>query len=163
MRGVDPKLAETILNEVVDSTPGVGWNMIAGLEFAKKSVREITVWPLMRPDIFFGPRKPPTGLLLFGPPGTGKTLIAKAIATDSKSTFFSISASSLMSKWMGEGERLVRALFGVARAKSPSVIFIDELDSILAQRREGEQEGTVRVKNEILVQMDGVRMQPLPK
>jgi len=156
MRGVDPKMAELILNEVVDGSPGVSWDAISGLSFAKQSVREITVWPLLRPDIFTGLRKPPTGLLLFGPPGTGKTLIAKAIATDSKSTFFSISASSLMSKWMGEGERLVRALFGVARARAPSVIFIDELDSILAQRREGEMEGTVRVKNEILVQMDGV-------
>jgi len=113
------------------------------------------VLPLKRPDIFKGARTPPKGLLLFGPPGTGKTLIAKAIATDSSSTFFSISASSLMSKWMGEGEKMVRALFAVARAKQPAVIFIDEVDSLLSQRREGEQEGTIRVKNEVLVQMDG--------
>ena len=107
------------------------------------------------PHLFQGARKPPRGLLLFGPPGTGKTLIAKAIATEAKSTFFAISASSLMSKWMGEGEKMVKALFCVARAKQPSVIFVDEVDSILSQRREGEQEGTIRVKNEILVQMDG--------
>lgn len=155
MRGVDPKLVEQILTDVVDRSPGVGWDSIAGLAFAKQSVREITVLPLLRPDIFRGARRPPKGLLLFGPPGTGKTLIAKAIATDSSSTFFSISASSLMSKWMGEGEKMVRALFAVARAKQPSVIFIDEVDSILSQRREGEQEGTIRIKNEILVQMDG--------
>tara|TARA_B110001452_G_C15184568_1_gene411427 strand:+ start:82 stop:1110 length:1029 start_codon:yes stop_codon:yes gene_type:complete len=156
MRGVDMKLAEMILSEIVDTSPGTGFDDIAGLKFAKQSVREITVLPLLRPDVYTGARRPPKGLLLFGPPGTGKTLIAKAIATDSKSTFFNISASSLMSKWMGEGEKLVRALFGVARAKQPAVIFIDEVDSILSQRREGEQEGTIRVKNEILVQMDGV-------
>ena len=156
MRGIDPKMVEMILNEVVDASPGIGWEAIAGLGFAKQSVREITVWPLLRPDIFTGQRRPPKGLLLFGPPGTGKTLIAKAIATDSRATFFNISASSLMSKWMGEGERLVRALFAVARAKQPSVIFIDEVDSILSQRREGENEATIRVKNEVLVQMDGV-------
>ena len=155
LRGIDAGLVEQILHEVVDASPGVGWDSIAGLAFAKQSVTEITVLPLRRPELFTGARRPPKGLLLFGPPGTGKTLIAKAIATDSSSTFFSISASSLMSKWMGEGEKMVRALFAVARAKQPSVIFIDEVDSILSQRREGEQEGTIRVKNEILVQMDG--------
>ncbi len=156
MKAVDPKMADVILREIVDSSPGISWDSIAGLQFAKQSVREITVWPLLRPDIFTGSRRPPRGLLLFGPPGTGKTLIAKAIATDSSSTFFSISASSLMSKWMGESERLIRALFGVARAKQPSVIFIDEVDSVLGQRREGEQDSTIRIKNEILIQMDGV-------
>ena len=155
LRGVDASLVEQILTEVVDKSPGVGWDAIAGLAFAKQSVTEITVLPLVRPELFTGARRPPKGLLLFGPPGTGKTLIAKAIATDSSSTFFSISASSLMSKWMGEGEKMVKALFAVARAKQPSVIFIDEVDSILSQRREGEQEGTIRVKNEVLVQMDG--------
>ena len=83
MRGVDMKLAEMILNDVLDASPGVPFDAIAGLAFAKQSVREITVWPLMRPDIFTGSRRPPKGLLLFGPPGTGKTLIAKAIATES--------------------------------------------------------------------------------
>lgn len=99
LRGVDAKLVEQILTEIVDRSPGISWDAIAGLQFAKQSVREITVLPLLRPDIFCGARQPPKGLLLFGPPGTGKTLIAKAIATDSAATFFSISASSLMSKW----------------------------------------------------------------
>ena len=77
LRGVDAKLVEQILNEIVDRSPGVTWDAIAGLGFAKQSVREITVLPLLRPDIFRGARQPPKGLLLFGPPGTGKTLIAK--------------------------------------------------------------------------------------
>ncbi|EOD05369.1 hypothetical protein EMIHUDRAFT_62433, partial [Emiliania huxleyi CCMP1516] len=136
-------------------TPGVTWEEIAGLSYAKQSVREITVWPLLRPDIFTGQRRPPRGLLLFGPPGTGKTLIAKAIAAEDNATFFSISASSLMSKWMGDSERLVRALFGVARARKPSVIFIDEVDSLVSSSL-GEHDSTIRVRNEILVQMDGV-------
>jgi len=77
--------------------------------------QEVVVWPLLRPDIFTGLRRPPKGILLFGPPGTGKTLIGKCIASQSNSTFFSISASSLTSKWIGDGEKMVRALFAVAR------------------------------------------------
>jgi ATP-dependent 26S proteasome regulatory subunit len=82
-----------------------------------------------------GARAPPKGLLLFGPPGTGKTLIGKAIAANIRATFFSISASSLTSKWIGEGEKMVRALFTVAGALQPSVIFIDEIDSVLSARK----------------------------
>lgn len=82
----------------------------------------------------------------FGPPGTGKTLIGKCIASQSESTFFSISASSLTSKWIGEGEKMVRALFAVAAAKQPSVVFVDEVDSLLCQRNENEHESTRRLK-----------------
>jgi len=155
-KNIDPKMIEMIENEIVDNSPGVSWDDIAGLEFAKSSVQEIVVWPLLRPDLFTGLRGPPKGLLLFGPPGTGKTLIGKTIATESNATFFSISASSLMSKWVGEGERMVRALFAVARVQSPSVIFIDEIDSLLSQRGSEEGEASRRVKTEFLVQMDGV-------
>uniref|UniRef100_A0A6N2K9W3 AAA+ ATPase domain-containing protein n=1 Tax=Salix viminalis TaxID=40686 RepID=A0A6N2K9W3_SALVM len=106
---------------------------ITGLDHAKKCVTEMVIWPLLRPDIFKGCRSPGRGLLLFGPPGTGKTMIGKAIAGEAKATFFYISASSLTSKWIGEGEKLVRALFGVASCRQPAVIFVDEIDSLLSQ------------------------------
>jgi SpoVK/Ycf46/Vps4 family AAA+-type ATPase len=128
---------------------------IAGLDHAKNTIKEIVVWPMLRPDIFTGLRGPPKGLLLFGPPGTGKTLIGKCIACQAGATFFSISSSSLTSKWIGEGEKMVRALFAVARVHQPSVIFVDEIDSLLTQRKDDENEATRRIKTEFLVQFDG--------
>ena len=155
MRGVDPELAKQILTTMLESPEGVSWDSIAGLQYAKQSVGQITILPAMYPEIFVGERAPPKGLLLFGPPGTGKTLIAKAIASEGKSTFFSISASSLMSKWIGEGEKMVKTLFAIAHAKQPSVIFVDEVDSMLSLRQDGESESMTRFKTEFLVQMNG--------
>ena len=154
-KNVDPKMVELIKNEIMDCGQEVAWDDIAGLEFAKETVKEIVVYPLLRPDIFTGLRGPPKGLLLFGPPGTGKTLIGKCIAHQSNCTFFSISASSLTSKWVGEGEKMVRALFAVAKVHQPSVVFIDEIDSLLTSRSEGEHESSRKIKTEFLVQLDG--------
>ncbi|CAG5135980.1 unnamed protein product, partial [Candidula unifasciata] len=155
LKGIEPKMIELINNEIMDHGTPVLWTDIAGLEFAKKTIKEIVIWPMLRPDIFTGLRGPPKGLLLFGPPGTGKTLIGKCIASQSKSTFFCISASSLTSKWVGEGEKMVRALFAVARCHQPAVIFIDEIDSLLSQRSDAEHESSRRIKTEFLVQLDG--------
>ncbi|XP_057369080.1 fidgetin-like protein 1 isoform X2 [Daphnia carinata] len=155
LKNIEPRMIELIENEIMDNGSPVNWDDIAGLEFAKKTIQEIVVWPMLRPDIFTGLRGPPRGILLFGPPGTGKTLIGKCIASQSRSTFFSISASSLTSKWIGEGEKMVRALFAVARVNQPSVIFIDEIDSLLSQRSESEHESSRRIKTEFLVQLDG--------
>ncbi|ETV85943.1 hypothetical protein, variant 1 [Aphanomyces astaci] len=155
LKSCDPELISKIEMEIVDAGDPVSFDDIAGLSFAKKCVNELVIWPMARPDIFTGLRSLPKGLLLFGPPGTGKTLIGKAIATQSGATFFSISASSLTSKWIGEGEKLVRTLFAVAAVKQPSVIFIDEIDSLLSQRSSTENEASRRMKTEFLVQLDG--------
>ncbi|XP_022895055.1 ATPase family AAA domain-containing protein FIGL1 isoform X1 [Olea europaea var. sylvestris] len=156
LRNLEPRLIEHISNEIMDRDPNVRWDDIAGLEHAKKCVTEMVIWPLLRPDIFKGCRSPGRGLLLFGPPGTGKTMIGKAIAGEAKATFFYISASSLTSKWIGEGEKLVRALFGVASCRQPAVIFVDEIDSLLSQRKsEGEHESSRRMKTQFLIEMEG--------
>ncbi|XP_042496759.1 ATPase family AAA domain-containing protein FIGL1 [Macadamia integrifolia] len=156
LKNLEPRLIEHVSNEIMDRDPNVRWDDIAGLDHAKKCVTEMVIWPLIRPDLFKGCRSPGKGLLLFGPPGTGKTMIGKAIAGEAKATFFYISASSLTSKWIGEGEKLVRALFGVASCRQPAVIFVDEIDSLLSQRKsEGEHEASRRLKTQFLIEMEG--------
>lgn len=155
LKHIETKMIELIKSEIMDSGPDLSWDDIAGLAFAKTAIQEAVVWPMLRPDIFKGLRRPPKAILLFGPPGTGKTLIGKCVASQSKSTFFSISASSLTSKWVGDGEKMVRALFAVARVHQPAVIFIDEIDSLLSQRSDTEHESSRRIKTEFLIQLDG--------
>ena len=146
-KNVDMKMVELIKNEILDCGQNVEWDDIAGLEFAKETGKEIIVYPLLRPDIVTELREPPKGLLLFGPPGTGKTLIGKCIAHEVNCTFFSICASSLTSKWVGEGEKIVRALFAVAKVHQPSGVFIYEIDSLLTSRSEGEDESSHKIKS----------------
>ncbi|KAF1920528.1 P-loop containing nucleoside triphosphate hydrolase protein [Ampelomyces quisqualis] len=152
-RGVDKQAAQQILNEIVIQGDEVRWDDVAGLEIAKSALKETVVYPFLRPDLFMGLREPARGMLLFGPPGTGKTMLARAVATESKSTFFAISASSLTSKFLGESEKLVRALFQLAKMLAPSIIFVDEIDSLLSSRSgSGEHEATRRIKTEFLIQ-----------
>ncbi len=152
---LDPQIVAAVCNDVMER-PDLQWEEIVGQEEAKRLIQEMVVWPVLNPSLFSGKRTPPKGLLLFGPPGTGKTMLGRAIASNIKATFFNISASSLTSKWIGEGEKLVKALFTVAGCVQPSVVFMDEIDSLLSARKgEGEHEASRRLKTELLVQIEG--------
>eukprot|EP01063_Lacrimia_lanifica_P011300 TRINITY_DN1810_c0_g2_i1.p2 TRINITY_DN1810_c0_g2~~TRINITY_DN1810_c0_g2_i1.p2 ORF type:complete len:434 (+),score=153.26 TRINITY_DN1810_c0_g2_i1:87-1388(+) len=152
----DAKRRENLEAAIVGEKPNVKWSDIAGLEGAKEALREAVILPIEYPQLFVGNRKPWRGILMYGPPGTGKSYLAKAVATESKCTFFSISSSDIMSKWVGESEKLVRNLFEMARENKPAIIFVDEIDSMCGARSAGDNESSGRVKTEFLVQMQGV-------
>ncbi|VDK85158.1 unnamed protein product [Onchocerca ochengi] len=156
LKNFDDNIINMIEAEIMSARTDIEWTDVSGLEAAKKALKEIIVLPFLRPDIFKGIRAPPKGVLLFGPPGTGKTMIGRCVASQCKATFFNISASSITSKWIGEGEKLVRVLFAMARVLQPSVVFIDEIDSLLTSRNENEHESSRRIKTEFLIHLDGV-------
>jgi vacuolar protein-sorting-associated protein 4 len=149
------KLRKTIKASIVSEAPNVQFSEIAGLAEAKNALSEAVIFPMRFPHLFTGKRRPWTGILLYGPPGTGKSYLAKAVATEAKSTYYSLSSADLVSKWVGESERLIKMLFVMARESRPSVVFIDEVDSICGARSDNESEASRRIKTEFLVQMNG--------
>ncbi|GAA6100079.1 vacuolar protein sorting-associated protein 4B-like [Tachysurus ichikawai] len=151
------KFQNQLQGAIVMEKPNIKWDDVAGLEGAKEALKEAVILPIKFPHLFTGKRTPWKGILLFGPPGTGKSYLAKAVATEANnSTFFSISSSDLVSKWLGESEKLVKNLFSLARQNKPSIIFIDEIDSLCGSRSDNESEAARRIKTEFLVQMQGV-------
>lgn len=139
---------------------GVTFDDIGALEKVKDTLKELVMLPLQRPELFCKGQltKPCKGILLFGPPGTGKTMLAKAVATEAGANFINISMSSIASKWFGEGEKHVKAVFSLASKIAPSVIFVDEVDSMLGRREKpGEHEAMRKMKNEFMINWDGLR------
>ena len=154
------EIEPSALREIYVEVPEVSWNQVGGLEDVKERLKESVEWPLNMPEKFvhFG-ISPPRGIMLFGAPGTGKTLIAKAIANEAKANFITIKGPELISKWVGESEKAVREVFKKAKQSSPSIIFLDEFESIAGIRRSSSGEGSDvinRVVNQLLSSMDGV-------
>jgi transitional endoplasmic reticulum ATPase len=146
------------LREVLIEVPLVTWEDIGGLDHIKQQLKEAIEWPLKTPEAFkrIG-IKPPTGVLIFGPPGTGKTLLAKAIAHESKANFISIKGPEVLSKWVGESEKAVREIFKKAKQATPSIVFLDEIDSVAPRRGLGSDSHVIeRVVNQILTSIDGL-------
>lgn len=143
---------------VLKEKPNVTFDDIAGLEDAKEAIKEAIIYPIKRPDLF--PLGWPRGILLYGPPGTGKTMLGAAVANEIDGEFLYVSAASIMSKWLGEGEKNVKRLFDYARRKAeqgtPVIIFIDEIDDLLGVHS-SEVGGEVRVRNQFLKEMDGLQ------
>ncbi|XP_022640595.1 uncharacterized protein LOC106771966 isoform X2 [Vigna radiata var. radiata] len=150
-----------LLADVIPPTDiGVTFDDIGALENVKDTLKELVMLPLQRPELFCKGQltKPCKGILLFGPPGTGKTMLAKAVATEAGANFINISMSSITSKWFGEGEKYVKAVFSLASKIAPSVIFVDEVDSMLGRRENpSEHEAMRKMKNEFMVNWDGLR------
>jgi len=153
-RGIEPSAMREFFVEV----PKVSWEDVGGLENAKQNLQEAVEWPLTKPEIFkrMGIHAP-RGVLLYGPPGTGKTLLAKAVAHESKANFISIKGPEVMSKWVGESEKAVRELFKKARQVAPTIVFLDELDSIAPMRgRDAGSHAIDSVVNQLLTSIDGL-------
>jgi transitional endoplasmic reticulum ATPase len=153
------EITPTAMREVYIEVPSVHWADIGGLEGVKQELKEAVEWPLKSPEIFTRLGiKPPKGILIYGPPGCGKTLLARAVSTESEANFITIKGPEVFSKWVGESEKAIREVFRKARMAAPTVIFFDEMDSLVPRRGAGYSESGVseRVISQLLTEMDGI-------
>ncbi|MHA1772239.1 MAG: AAA family ATPase [Candidatus Thorarchaeota archaeon] len=155
------KLQEMISDTIVTEIPDVRLDDVAGLEEAKQAIQDAIIAPMKHPELFKGRvRQPWRGILFYGPAGCGKTLIARAVASEIKATFFNVSAANIVSKWLGESERLVHTLFELARKNQPAIVFIDEIDSIGGARSGDDVGGERRMKTQLLTELQGLASSP---
>ncbi|NWF95118.1 MAG: AAA family ATPase [Candidatus Thorarchaeota archaeon] len=155
------RLQDMLADTIITERPDVKMSEVAGLEHAKQAIADAIVTPMRHPELFKGKaRQPWRGILFYGPAGCGKTLIAKAVASEVDATFFNVSAANIVSKWLGESERLVMTLFELARKNQPSVVFIDELDSVGGSRSGDDVGGERRMKTQLLTELQGVASKP---
>ena len=150
------KYKEAIGSAIMKEKPNVRWDDVAGLHMAMEALTEAVILPIKFPQLFTGSRKAWTSILFYGPTDTGKSHLAKAVATEADSTFFTVGASDLISKWQGDSERLLHSLFEAARENKPAIIFVDELDSLLPARTDSQSDSIYRFTNQLLQEMDGV-------
>eukprot|EP01022_Parablepharisma_sp_SALTPOND_P019855 TRINITY_DN3461_c0_g1_i1.p1 TRINITY_DN3461_c0_g1~~TRINITY_DN3461_c0_g1_i1.p1 ORF type:complete len:791 (-),score=99.29 TRINITY_DN3461_c0_g1_i1:87-2375(-) len=150
---------KVIEETIIEKKLNVKWTDLIGLEGVKQKMMETIILPTLNPAIFTGLRTPARGVLFYGPPGNGKTMVAKAVASEcgKNVSFFNVSSSTFTTKSAGrETDKMIKALFALATERQPSVIFIDEMDSILSKRGAGDTEESRRLKNEFLIQFEGV-------
>ncbi|KAJ1406879.1 P-loop containing nucleoside triphosphate hydrolase protein [Ochromonadaceae sp. CCMP2298] len=156
------RVTPSALREKVVEVPCVRWSDIGGMQEVKQSLREVVEWPLLQPQLFAKAGiSPPKGVLLYGPPGCSKTLMAKALATESSMNFLAVRGPELLSKWLGESEKAVQALFRRARAAAPTIIFFDEIDALAGKRGDVSSGVSDRVLSQLLTELDGVHGQGL--
>ena len=157
--GAYKEITPTAMREVYIEVTTVHWDDVGGLDDVKQQLVEAVEWPMKTPEMFtrLGIR-PPKGILLYGPPGCGKTLLARAVATESEANFISVKGPEVFSKWVGESEKAIREVFRKARMASPTVIFLDEIDSLTPRRGMGMSDSGVseRVISQLLTEMDGI-------
>ena len=153
----EKRLREMISDTIISERPNIKMSEVAGLADAKQAIDDAILTPMKHPELFKGKaRQPWRGILFYGPAGCGKTLVAKAVASEVNATFFNVSAANIVSKWLGESERLVMNLFGLARKNQPAIIFIDELDSIGVSRSGDDVGGERRLKTQLLTELQGL-------
>ncbi|NHI88729.1 MAG: AAA family ATPase [Candidatus Thorarchaeota archaeon] len=153
----EKRLREMISDTIITERPRIKMSEVAGLEDAKQAIDDAIIAPMKHPELFKGKaRQPWRGILFYGPAGCGKTLVAKAVASEVNATFFNVSAANIVSKWLGESERLVMSLFELARKNQPAIIFIDELDSIGVSRSGDDVGGERRLKTQLLTELQGL-------